>query len=183
MAGLVNKAARVLLAASVFLAASGCTHGNAREHARITRLSEIPLHPGINKVEMMVPDGRTGMIVEGQRQTATVYLVMLPDESGTGWTVVTADAAAPALVAEGGAATIRFARGWLDGAPETLLFTATRDADEGEAGPVAYTIDIERLATGRKSGAPSRFERVSETRSNANYSSADEAMQGETGLP
>jgi hypothetical protein len=188
MAKLVNKAGRGILAVAMFAAATSCTHPSAREHARITHLAAIQLHSGINKVEMLASDGRAGMIVVGTREEqaghpATVYLVMLPDEAGSGWNIVTTGQPGVDLTADGATTAVRFAKAWVDSTPDTLLFTATRAPDQPGQGPCAYVIDTWRLVTGRKGEAPSGFERVSETKTNVNYSTPDAALQGEIGLP
>ncbi len=166
-----------LLAVFLLIAAGSCSHGSAREHARITHLQSIALRPGVNKIEMLVPDGRAGMIVTATEPTgATLYLVMLPDNAGTGWTTVTTGTGDASLKADGVNTAVRFAKAWLDGSPETLMFTATRTAGAAPAGPATYNIVTYRLVTGRPGATPSGFEEVSNQRSSIMYSSADSAI-------
>jgi hypothetical protein len=184
---MMTMSSKAVLAACLLLVAAGCTHGIAREHRRVTHLMPIALHAGVNKIDILAPDGRAGMIVvAGEAATnppKTLYLVMLPDNKGTGWDTVTTGGAEPSLTADGAESAVRFAKAWLDGTPETLLFTATRAAGSATQGPAAYDIAIYRLATGRGGDTPSGFEQVSRTRSDVTYSTADAALQGEAGMP
>jgi hypothetical protein len=182
----MSKLSQTLSPLCIIASIAACTAPNAREHSRISQLHEIAVQPGVNKIELLAPDGRAGMIVTAGAETGaganTTYMVMLPDTAGTGWSLVSPDDSPGALSGNGQTSAIRFARGYIGPDPQTLLIIAM--ASTPQAGPQPYDVRVYRLATGRQQTgiAPSGFEQVQDKRSDVKYSSADAAIMGEMGL-
>ncbi len=185
----MNNMSRVALAAMVFLTMAGCMNAHAR--SRITQLHEINIKPGPNQIDLFVSDGRSGLVTLGWRDLGNgvgyrVYSVMIPNSNPLrGWDIVPVEPAASeaqgheALEVSG---SVRFARGWLDGAPATLLITARRDpaASSDPSTPVKMMLDTYRLVTARSGdGAETAFEPVTSALSRHEFCSPDLAIARE----
>jgi hypothetical protein len=158
---------------------------------RVTNLYAIPLEPGANTISRFAPDGRHAVVVEGTRgagaQLHRVFLVMLPGAPKVGgWNVVPVrlnalDSAEEVLRDDlGGVRSLRFARGKLDGIPETFQITAERDT----AGRAPVTFSLFRLAAVREGGAVSdSFVPVRQIRSRETFCNTDAAIARQFHLP
>jgi hypothetical protein len=117
---------------------------------QITDLREIPLHMGVNDIARLAPDGRDGIIVEGEHSDSPTadgrsidFMALLRDSPpGPLWEVVDAReepsdisdrpfggsllSAAP-HDGEDWKRNIAFARGRVDGSPALLLIVGERD--------------------------------------------------------
>ena len=174
------------------LAIGGCNGSSALGHGRITELHEIAVAPGATKVNQFVADGRSALIVEGWHEAGPNaagyrdYLVMLPStDARIGWQEVGLEAGMTAQLSDPPGGAVRFARGWLDGAPATFLMTATREAPAGAAagGPSPMVIEIYRLAVDRTGGeATNAFVSVVHARTRESYCNGDAALAAEWGL-
>lgn len=185
---------RGLLATAAFVGATGCMHTGASARSRITELREIDVRPGSNQINLFVPDGRSALVTDGWRDLGggrgyRIYSVMVPNTDPLRvWDIVPVEPAADepnGREATEIAGSVRFGRGWLDGVPTTLLFTARRDPSaSGDANtPAHMVIDTYRLVTARSGGgAQNAFEPVMSTRSAAEFCSGDLAIAREFGL-
>ncbi|WP_216634448.1 hypothetical protein [Granulibacter bethesdensis] len=183
-----------LLAMAPTLAPLGACAANTG----LTNLKAITLRDGSNTVVHFVPDGRVGLIVAAHSGSAPtrndVFVVLLPSPMpGEGWNIVSINAG-PTLRGTGQAAVqdtitaaqdgipglraVRFARGKMNGIPQTFLLSAMKDGD----GRSPVTLEIYRLSEGNRTGGE-QFIQVRQFRSSRRYCSAVDALSREFGLP
>ena len=152
----------------------------------VTNVIGIPIAEGANPVPRLVPDGRSGLIVEGSLRSAgrpDAILVMLPRLApARGWDVVgiedasTGQLAATLPAIPGERQDARFARAKVGGMPATLLFVAHGNGSAGN--PAPFTIDTYTLSTDGDdaSGLPAVFHPLDRTTTRVGYCSADAAL-------
>jgi len=175
--------------------------------AKITDLTEIPVKSGLNYVDDFSTDGRQGLIVVGWRDNGNawgyhVYMVMMSPPAQTGaWEVVTTGikqtpGAAVRQVdvvqdtphtVEDSLATVRFARGKVDGQLATLLIIARRDISKAPnaAAATAVAFDVFRLMRNEDDiGEPRHyFAHIDTLHATMRYCNADLALSKELRLP
>jgi hypothetical protein len=111
--------------------------------AVVTDIRPIGLKPGVNRVPRMAPDGRDGIIVQGNHSDSPIadggsiqFLVLLQDHDN--WQTIGVQAASkPGTdeelivsvphVGEDWKRTVTFARAKVDGAPAFVMLVAERD--------------------------------------------------------
>ncbi len=187
---------RLLLAA---LAIATSAAAPAPEEHRIERVAPIPLHPGANTIARLAPDGRDGLIALGWRENGNAYshsvlLVMLRGRDGRFVVapVERPDQTASETIAdephtgEDAVRSVRLARASVDGAPATLLLTATREIDpaQGIAAPSLVVFDVFRLVHDADAvgGSPDAFRPLQRSRSSTRFCSAAVALRSRFGL-
>lgn len=168
---------------------------------RLTELAPIPLRIGVNRVQRFARDGREAQIVLGWRDNGNahsydLFLVLMPlRPGGSDWNVVGVEHEADRFedvirdqphTGEDMVRSIRFAHGRLNGTPETLLLTATREmSPEGIPAPSAVVFEVFRLVA--SDGVPGTtrdyFERVARMRGATLFCNAEVALSRAFGLP
>ncbi len=159
----------------------------------VTNVIGITVAEGVNAVPHLVPDGRSGLIVEGSLRAAgrpDAVLVLLPRLAPVrGWDVVGVEDASTGQLAStvppipGEQQDARFARAKVGGMPATLLFVAHGPGAAGR--PAPFTIDTYTLATDGEdgSGLPAVFHPLARTTTRTAYCSADAALVDAERLP
>jgi hypothetical protein len=154
----------------------------------------------VNRIERFATDGRTGQIILAWRSTGTagshdVFLVLLPTRvKAEDWRVVEVESGpgqAPQDIIRDAPHTgedfvraIRFARGRVDGAPATLLLTATRDmSPEGIPAPSTVTFEVFQLRKPDDATDGDIFARILSRRSPGRFCNAEVALAREFRLP
>ncbi len=151
----------------------------------ITNVIGIPVVEGANPITHLVPDGRSGLIVEGSLaalRRPDAILVLLPRLSPErGWDVVGIEdrdtgRVSSTLPDPGEGEDARFARAKVGGDPATLMFVAYGNGADGR--PSRFTIDTYRLSTGGEDGLglPAVFDPIGRTTTRRSYCSAEAAL-------
>jgi hypothetical protein len=157
----------------------------------ITHIELIPLKPGANSQENLLP-GRDGAIVQGWRPNGphgyNVYMTLL-DGKVVG--IKSHDHFLDTMrdyPHDGGDAisSVRFARAKMDGQSVTLIITATRNLEAGQKPIDAATVyyDIYQLVSNGEIGTTGDyFAPLSETPSEKKYCNSDLALTKKFGFP
>ena len=169
----------------------------------ITDLRPIPLQPGVNPIDHLVPNGGPGLIVLAWRDNGNAWgydtcTVLLQDHGR--WQLAGIEHPAPkpgldddfALAAsdsphtgEDAITAIRFARAQLDGHPTTLLLEAIRTYPETPYDPAPTAYDVYALTPNTE--GPGRttayFRRIQHQDLPAKYCHAEAALSQASGLP
>ena len=159
----------------------------------VTNVIGIDVEQGANPVAHLVPDGRSGLIVDGSLRAAgrpDAILVLLPRLAPQrGWDVVGVEDASTGQLSStlpsvpGEQQDARFARAKVGGMPATLLFVAHGNGGPGRPEPL--TIDTYTLSTDGEdgSGLPAVFHPLARTTTRTAYCSADAALGDAERLP
>jgi hypothetical protein len=150
------SALRAVILAMVLEALAG-----AGRAAAITDLRPIPLKPGVNPVPGMAPDGRDGVIVQGDYSTfpsadaSNIQFLLLLRYAG-GWEIVGVEGVTqaswrtvgPELIGsvphagEDWRRAVTFARARIDGKPAFVVLAAQRDLDKMKSAYDAVPVDV-----------------------------------------
>jgi hypothetical protein len=170
------------------------------DRARLSGLRVIALRPGVNSIQNLSGDGRTGKIIDAWRGNGnahgySVYMVLLPAADGDHSLQVVGIDDGKAVsdfarddphTGEDALGSVVFARGSLDGKPTTLLIEATRDFPKTSIpDPSPTTIAIYALRRFERGfgSTPDDFELVFELRTTRTYCHSEMALHQELGLP
>jgi hypothetical protein len=197
---------RKLIGLAVLLGAmTSSAHAASSESPKLSDITIIPIHDGINTIDHFSVDGRAATIISAWRDNGNAhghftYLVMMGQKN-----CGADDKACLVAFTEGGAAplrdvataspfdgervleTVRFANARLDGVPTTVMIRA--DLGESASGVLAdhapADISIYRLESpGVEPGTtPDVFTLVSKTRASGLYCNADVALAAALHFP
>jgi hypothetical protein len=198
-------AAACATALAIGLAGSAAAKTPVEISKRLADLKQIEIHPGLTRIRDAEGDGRDAQVFNAWRDNGNawgfnVYIVTMPrraeDGRGPDWQVVgigiepkgglAAEATDRPHTGEDALTSVRFARGRLDGKAATLLVIASRDPKGAVPDPAETTIRILALKNAEDQGAgttPDVFETALTFTTTATYSSTDEALLRELGLP
>jgi hypothetical protein len=168
---------------------------------KLSDLTEIPLHPGLNHIEGFAQDGRPADILEAWRDNGNahgyhLFVLTMPSAPGKfDWNVVGTERGDEPLrdcirddphTFEDAVRSIRFAHGRVDGRSATLLLVATRDVSPltNLAAPVPVTYEaFELIHVDHCCGTADVLSRVLVEHSEQVFSSADLALSQRFGMP
>ena len=169
---------------------------------KISDLTPIPIHPGINVIPDFMPTGRSATVIlawrdNGDAGGSDLAMIMDQEAAGGSWEVVSIDplgndAGEPNVLyddphtGEDDVRTFRFARGKVNGASATLLLTATRAQGASIPAPSLVTFKAFQLV---HEGAitvgvtPDYFSPIATSISTTMYCNADKALSDHFDLP
>jgi hypothetical protein len=188
-----------LLAYALIGQADAVTADGGPAHHRLTNLQVIGLHLGENRIAHFSNDGRPARIVmawrgNGNAHGYNIFLVVMPGgETQSDWNVVDTDdphgktedfVTDSPFDGELYLHSIRFARGRLDGKPETLLLSARRDIKDTFADRSAVIYDIYKLVHDDNGfGTHDYFLLVETLRPQERYCSSELAISRQFSIP
>ncbi|MBL6852795.1 MAG: hypothetical protein ISS15_20760 [Alphaproteobacteria bacterium] len=182
-------------------ATAGAQASGGLDHHRLTNLRLIDVRLGENRIPHFAIDGRPARIVvawrgNGNAHSFNIFLIVMPGGEVEGdWNVVGVDRGPPKYnfddvesdaphTGEDYVRSVHFAHALLDGKPQTLLMTATRNWTKSIPEPAITTFEVYELIRPEDGvETPDRFTLIEKVASRGRFCNSEVAFSHQFGTP